>query len=203
LIPLRHDWVRPDDDPDKPTKGRVDMTTAKELMHPGAECVPEHETLDRAAQMMRNMQVGSLPICGSDDRLKGILTDRDIVVKCIAEGKDPSRVTAAQLAQGKPVYVNGEDSEDTVLRLMEQNAIRRVPVIENHKLIGMISEADLAQHLSEDKLAHFVSAVTQAPPSPAGRSRTTTARSGSSRGGSTSRSGSGSTGRGGGRSRSQ
>jgi CBS domain-containing protein len=196
VIPLRRGRVRPDDDPDKPTKGRVVMTTAKEMMHSGAECVPEHETLDRAAQMMRNMQVGSLPICGADDRLKGILTDRDIVVKCIAEGKDPSKVTAGDLAERKLVYVSSEDSEDTVVRLMEQNAIRRVPVIENHKLIGMISEADLAQHLTEQKLAHFVSAITQAPPTPAGKSssRTTTARSGTSRSSSgTSR---GSTGRG-------
>ena len=49
------------------------MTTAREIMHMGVECVPSHETLDRAAQMMRDMQVGSLPICGPDDRLTGIL----------------------------------------------------------------------------------------------------------------------------------
>lgn len=147
------------------------MTTAKEMMHPGVECVPEHETLDRAAQMMRDKQVGSLPICGSDNKLKGILTDRDIVVKCIAMGKDPSKITASEMAQGKPFYVEASASEDEVVRLMEQNAIRRVPVIENHKLIGMISEADLAQHLPEKKLAHFVTAVTQAPPSPAGKDK--------------------------------
>jgi CBS domain-containing protein len=152
------------------------MTTAREMMHRGAECVPDHETLDRAAQLMRNLQVGSLPICGSDDKLKGILTDRDIVVKCIATGKDPSKVTAGELAQGKPICVEASSTEDDVIRLMEQNAIRRVPVIENHKLIGMISEADLAQHLSDEKLAHFVNAVTQAPPSPAGRAKAGSAR---------------------------
>jgi CBS domain-containing protein len=151
------------------------MSTAKEMMHPGVECVPDHETLDRAAQMMRDKQVGSLPICGSDNKLKGILTDRDIVVRCIAMGKDPAKITAGELAQGKPVYVDSTATEDEVVKLMEKNAIRRVPVIEDHKLIGMISEADLAQHLPEKKLAHFVSTVTKAPPTPASKDKVRTA----------------------------
>jgi CBS domain-containing protein len=140
------------------------MATAKQIMHLGAECVPDTETLDRAAQMMRDKQVGSLPICGSDDRLKGILTDRDIVVKCIAAGKDPAKMTAGDLATGKPVWVDSSADEDEVVSLMEQNKIRRVPVIENKKIVGMISEADLAANLSEAKLAHFVSTITGAPP---------------------------------------
>jgi len=144
------------------------MTTAKDMMHSGAECVPEHETLDRAAQMMRDMQVGSLPICGSDNRLTGILTDRDIVVKCVAMGKDPSRLTAADLAQGRPLYVEADASEDEVITLMERNAIRRVPVIENHRLVGMISEADLARHLTDDQIAAWAESVyARSGPTPA------------------------------------
>lgn len=141
------------------------MSTAKQIMHLGAECVPAGETLDRAAQMMRDKQVGSLPICGPDNKLTGILTDRDIVVKCIAMGKDPAKMTAGDLAQGKAIWVDAKASEDDVLKVMETNMIRRVPVIENKKLVGMISEADLAQHLSDAKLAHFVSTITKAPPS--------------------------------------
>jgi CBS domain-containing protein len=146
------------------TKGRAAMTTARDIMHMGADCVPANETLDRAAQMMRDKQVGALPICGSDNRLRGILTDRDIVIKCVATGRDPSTVTAAELAQGEPVWVSADADEDDVLRVMEENKIRRIPVIDNHKLVGMISEADLAQHLSEEKLAHFVTTITEAPP---------------------------------------
>jgi CBS domain-containing protein len=140
------------------------MATAKDIMHMGAECVPETETLDRAAQIMRDKQVGSLPICGSDNKLKGIITDRDIVVRCIAAGRDPSQMTAAEMAQGKPLFVESSASEDEVLSVMEKNKVRRVPVIENHKIIGMIAEADIAAHLSDDKLAHFISAITTAPP---------------------------------------
>lgn len=140
------------------------MTTAKQMMHLGAQCVPENETLARAAQLMRDMQVGSLPICGNDDKLRGIITDRDIVVKCIASGGDPNTMTCKEMAQGTPIWVDSKADEDEVLRLMEQHKIRRVPVIEDHQIVGMISEADLAQHLSHDKLAHFVSTITAAPP---------------------------------------
>ena len=139
------------------------MTTARNMMHPGVECVPETETLDRAAQLMREHNVGSLPICGSDNRLTGIITDRDIVVKCIATGHDPSKMTAADLAQGAPIWVSADASEDDVLDLMEDGLIRRLPVIEDHELVGMISEADLATHLPADKIAAYTNTVYSAP----------------------------------------
>ncbi|MFI9551326.1 CBS domain-containing protein [Nonomuraea endophytica] len=132
--------------------------TARDLMSAGVECIAAHETLDRAAQMMRDRGVGALPICGSDDRLKGIITDRDIVTKCIAEGHDPSRVTAGDLATGL-VWVPADATVEEALARMEENQIRRLPVIENHRIIGMISEADLARHLPDDQLAGFVHRV--------------------------------------------
>lgn len=145
------------------------MVMARDIMHAGVECVPETETLDRAAQIMRDKQIGSLPICSSDDRLTGILTDRDIVVKCIAYGKDPAKVTAADLAQGTPVFVDASANEDEVLSLMQEHRIKRLPVMEGKQLIGMISEADLAQNLTDDKLADFVVTITAAPPTEASR----------------------------------
>jgi CBS domain-containing protein len=74
------------------------MTTARDIMHTGAECIGEHQTLRHAAQRMRDLDVGALPICGDDDRLHGIITDRDIVTKSIAHGADPATMTAGQLA---------------------------------------------------------------------------------------------------------
>ncbi len=133
-------------------------------MHSGCECVPEHETLDRAAQLMREHDVGSLPICGDDNRLTGIITDRDIVVKCIAAGRDPATMTAADLAQGTPVWVGSDADSEEVLQLMEEHAIRRLPVIEEHELVGIISEADLATRLPAEKVAEFAHAVYTAPP---------------------------------------
>ncbi|MFF9481862.1 CBS domain-containing protein [Streptomyces sp. NPDC014733] len=135
------------------------MTTAREIMHTGATCVKEDDTLADAAVRMSELDVGALPICGPDDRLHGIVTDRDIVVKCLAKGKDPHRMTAGHLAQGKPVTIDADTECEQVLRTMEDHRIRRVPVIDDHRLVGMISEADIARHLPEKQVGHFVEEI--------------------------------------------
>ncbi|WP_432926680.1 CBS domain-containing protein [Microbispora sp. CA-135349] len=129
--------------------------TAGQVMHEGAECIGEHESLRRAAEMMRDMSVGALPICGDDDRLKGIITDRDIVIKCCAEGKDLDQTTASELARGL-VWVDAGASVEDALAKMEEHQIKRMPVIDNHRIVGMITEADLAKELPDSKLAEFV-----------------------------------------------
>ncbi|MEU2285062.1 CBS domain-containing protein [Streptomyces sp. NPDC013178] len=135
------------------------MTTAGQIMHRGAQWIPAHETLDRAAQLMRELNVGALPISDENERLCGILTDRDIVVGCVAMGHDPSRVTAGDLAQGTPRWIDAGADVSEVIQEMQEHQIRRLPVIENKRLVGMISEADLAQNLSEDQMAHWAESV--------------------------------------------
>ncbi|CAL9425084.1 Hypoxic response protein 1 [Streptomyces sp. enrichment culture] len=129
------------------------MTTAGDIMHRGAQWIPAHETLDRAAQLMRELNVGALPISDRNERLCGILTDRDIVVGCVAMGHDPARVTAGDMAKGTPRWIEADADVEEVLREMETHRIRRLPVIENKRLVGMISEADLARHLTEEQIA--------------------------------------------------
>ncbi|MFF9864195.1 MULTISPECIES: CBS domain-containing protein [unclassified Streptomyces] len=135
------------------------MTIAKDIMHPGAHWLPRHETLDRAAQMMRDLNVGALPIADENERLCGILTDRDIVVGCVALGHDPSRVTAGEMAKGTPRWIDANADVNDVLREMKGHRIRRLPVIENKRLVGMISEADLARHLSESQVKGWAERV--------------------------------------------
>lgn len=132
---------------------------AREIMHEGARCVGEDESVQVAAGMMRDLGVGSLPICGRDDRLRGMLTDRDIVLRCCAEGRDPARVTAGEFAAGTPHWVSADAEMTEVLTMMETHQIRRVPVIDRHRLVGIISEADLARNITDDQLAHFVESV--------------------------------------------
>jgi CBS domain-containing protein len=140
--------------------GRMETArSARDIMHPEAECVGEDETVAVAAQKMRDLGVGSLPICGADDRLHGILTDRDITIKCIAEGRDPAQIRAGDLAQDTLFWVDATADIGEVLHKMEDHQVKRLPVIENHRLIGMISEADLARHLDEHRLAEFVEKV--------------------------------------------
>lgn len=132
-------------------------------MHPGVECVGEHQNLTFAARRMRELDVGALPICGDDDRLHGIITDRDIVLKCVATGDDPNVVTAGELAQGKPVTIEAGADVQQVLHTMEEHRIRRLPVIDEHRLVGLISEADLARHLPEERIGHFVEVICASP----------------------------------------
>lgn len=137
------------------------MKTAQEIMHTGAQCVTEHQTLAEAARIMRDLDVGALPICGDDERLMGIITDRDIVLKCVAEGLDPATATAGELAVGRPMVIEGGEDIDQVLRVMEQHRVRRLPVINHpeHRLVGMISEADVARHLPQARVAEFVTSI--------------------------------------------
>ncbi|MZD03859.1 CBS domain-containing protein [Streptomyces sp. SID5785] len=135
------------------------MTTAADIMHSGARWIPAHETLDRAAQLMRELNVGALPISDEQERLCGILTDRDIVVGCVAMGHDPAQVTAGDMAQGTPRWIDASADIGEVLHEMQDHQIRRLPVIKDKKLVGMISEADLATHLSDDQIAAWVESV--------------------------------------------
>jgi CBS domain-containing protein len=135
------------------------MTKARDVMHSGAQCIGEDQSLADAARMMRDMGVGALPICGSDDKLKGMLTDRDIVVKCVAEGMDCNTTTAGQLAQGTICYVDCEADIDDALAIMREHQVKRLPVMEDHRLVGMISETDLARMLDDSRLSGFIEKV--------------------------------------------
>lgn len=135
------------------------MTTAKDIMHPGAQWIPATETLDRAAQLMRRLDVGALPVSDTDERLCGIITDRDIVIECVAHGHDPAKTTCGDLSTGTPRWIDSNADISEVLEEMQTHQIRRLPVIEQKRLVGMISEADLAQHLSGDQIASFVEQV--------------------------------------------
>jgi CBS domain-containing protein len=137
------------------------MATARELMTEGAECVNSTESLVEAARKMRDLDVGALPICGEDQRLKGMLTDRDIVVKCLAEGNDPNSVTAGDLAQGKPVTIGADDSAEETLRTMAKYQVRRLPVIDGHQLVGIVAQADVARALPNEVVGHVLEEVSE------------------------------------------
>jgi CBS domain-containing protein len=139
------------------------VTTARDIMTGSAECVSTTETLADAARKMRDLDVGALPICGESNRLEGMLTDRDIVVRCIADGGDPSSVKVSELAEGKPVTIGADDSVEETLRTMKDHGVRRLPVIDGHDLVGIVSQADVAKNLPEDKIGDLVEAISSAP----------------------------------------
>lgn len=139
------------------------MAIAREIMTGGTECVGENESLADAAKKMRELDVGALPICGEDNRLKGMLTDRDIVVKAIADGKAPEDTKAGDLGEGKPVTIGADDSAEEALRTMTEHKVRRLPVIDGHDLIGIVSQADVATNLSDEQTGALVEAISATP----------------------------------------
>jgi CBS domain-containing protein len=134
---------------------------ARDVMTSPAECVGERDTIETAAKRLAELDVGSMPICGEDDRLKGMVTDRDIVVKVIAKGNDPTKVTAGDLAEGKPVTIGADDSAEEALSVMSKHRVRRLPVIDGHDLVGIVSQADLAKELDEQSVGETVEAISQ------------------------------------------
>jgi CBS domain-containing protein len=144
------------------------MTTAREVMHPGCAYVGINETLADAASRMAKLDVGALPVCGKGHRLIGMITDRDIVVRCIAKGKNPAEVRAGDLIEEACLWWIDADADiDQVLHEMAEHKIRRLPVLENKELVGIISQADLATKLPHGKTGELVRAISstaQPPP---------------------------------------
>ncbi|MEU5237302.1 CBS domain-containing protein [Streptomyces lydicus] len=134
---------------------------ARDIMTGGVRCVGAHESLQDAARMMRDLDVGALPICGDNNKLMGLITDRDIVVTCCAEGVEPATVQAGSLG-GELHWIDAEADATDVLETMENHHIKRLPVIDvknGHRLVGMITEANLAKNLSDRQIAEFATRV--------------------------------------------
>jgi CBS domain-containing protein len=134
-------------------------------MHQGCECIGENQSVLDAAKRMEQLDIGAMPICGQDDRLKGMITDRDIVVKVLAHDKDPATTRAGELAQDRFVAVRADDPIDRALTRMQEHKVKRLPVLdENKRLCGMITEADIATHMPEGKTGELVGAIAAAQP---------------------------------------
>lgn len=136
------------------------MTSAREIMTGGAECVGEDQTVLEAARKITELGVGALPVCGNDDRLKGMLTDRDIVVKVLGSGKDPGATRAGELAQGEAVTIGADDDTTEIFRTMIDHKVRRLPVIDGRRLVGVVALADVARTLPDAQVGDLLEALS-------------------------------------------
>ena len=138
--------------------------TAREIMTGGADCAQANDTVVDAAKKMDQLAVGALPICGDDNRLKGMITDRDIAIKVVAQGQDPSSVKVIDLADGDEVITIGaDDSIEEALKTMAKNKVRRLPVIDGHDLVGMVSFADVANNYDDERVGEVIEAISSGP----------------------------------------
>ena len=137
--------------------------TARDIMTGGTECIGENDTLADAAKRLADLDVGALPICGEDERLKGMVTDRDIVVHVLAQGKDPAETKAIELGVDEVVTIGADDSVSEAIATMKGAKVRRLPVIDGHDLIGVVSLGDLATNIEDDDVGDLVEAISAAP----------------------------------------
>ena len=117
----------------------------RDLMNPSVVTVEPGSSAALAARLLSRHNVGSLPVCGPDRRLRGVVTDRDIVLRCVAAEEDPAQTPVRDImTRGCASVAPGDDCREAT-RLMAQRQVRRLPVVENGRLVGVISLADLAR----------------------------------------------------------
>lgn len=135
------------------------MTTARDIMSTDVQTISERQSLVDAAALMRDHGVGALPVLSVDGQLSGIVTDRDIVVEGVSGGRDLGATAVGGASHGIVSTVSPDEDIDRVVGTMGDQQIKRVVVVDGGKVVGMISESDLARHVAEDKVVDFVRMV--------------------------------------------
>jgi len=115
-----------------------------EIMTKDVICLSVNDTVERAAELMKEYNVGSIPVNTEDRGVVGIVTDRDIILRCVAEGKDIKKLNIRDIMTSNPVLGDENIDVNDATRIMSERQIRRLPIISNDQLVGMVSLGDLA-----------------------------------------------------------
>lgn len=137
------------------------VTTAREIMTKGSEYLKDDATVLDAAKKFAERSIGAIPVCDSSGHLRGLISDRDVVVEVIAAGKDPKSTRVMDLVHGEAVTIGADDSIEEAIRTMEHHKVRRLPVIDGTQLVGMVSQADIARACPPDKVGELVAAISE------------------------------------------
>lgn len=140
-------------------------TTARKLMTPDPTFCTDDATAADAARQMADDDVGALPVCDGAGRLCGVVTDRDLARRVVAEGLDPATPLRDVVDSAEVVTIGADDSAEEAIRTMKEHAVRRLPVIDGTRLVGMVSQADIARELPDAKIGDLVGAISAAPAS--------------------------------------
>jgi CBS domain-containing protein len=135
---------------------------ARDVMTEAPAYLKEDAPVSEAAKRMADEDAGALPVCRADGKLVGMVTDRDVVVKVLASGKDPSKTTAGELAsdQSEAVTIGADDSVEDALRTMADHKVRRLPVIDGTEMVGIVAQADLARACPPEKAGEMLAAIS-------------------------------------------
>lgn len=116
----------------------------RDLMNPSVVSIAPGESAALAARLLSRHNLGALPVCGEDGALRGIVTDRDIVLRCVAAEEDPAQLPVKDIMSRDCAVVAPDDDPREATRLMAARQVRRLPVLEGGKVVGMVSLGDLA-----------------------------------------------------------
>jgi CBS domain-containing protein len=141
-------------------------TKVHEVMTDRPRCVTPETPVTEAAQLMESDDIGSLPILDGE-QLAGMVTDRDIVIRAIAKGKDPRGMPVREVASRELVTVRAEDELSDALRLMAREQVRRLPVVDDdNRLVGILAQADVAAEAKEKAVGEMVEEISKTPTGP-------------------------------------
>jgi CBS domain-containing protein len=141
-------------------------TKVHEVMTDRPRCVTPETRVSEAAQLMKSDDVGSLPILDGE-QLAGMVTDRDIVIRAIAEGKDPRGMPVREVASRELVTVHADDDLSNALKLMASQQVRRLPVVDDdNRLVGIVAQADVAVEAKEKAVGEMVEEISKSPTGP-------------------------------------
>jgi CBS domain-containing protein len=133
----------------------------REVMTEKPCAIDADKSVSYAAKMLRDEDVGVAPIV-EGDKLIGVLTDRDIATRVVADGKDPEQTTVREVASKNVVTVDPQQDLDEALRLMAQHQVRRLPVIEEDgRLVGVVAQADVAREADAEQTGHVVQEISE------------------------------------------
>lgn len=139
------------------------MTTAvtvRDAMTTRPTCVPPDSTVTRAARLLAEENVGSLPVADGDE-LIGIVTDRDLVVKVLAAQLDADTVRVAEVCSGNVAVATPDEKLDDALRRMAKRQVRRLPVVEDGRLVGILAQADVAREASAGETGAMLEQISE------------------------------------------
>ncbi len=117
----------------------------KDIMSNKVISVSPDESAAVAARLFSRYNIGALPVCGKEGKLRGMITDRDVVLRCVAAEEDPARTKVSEIMTRRVISVDAEESAQSAADLMAREQIRRLPVEQNGKVVGMLSLGDLAK----------------------------------------------------------
>lgn len=138
----------------------------REVMTDNPRCVTPETPVSEAAELMASEDVGSLPIL-EGDKLTGVVTDRDIVIRAVAKKKDPQGMPVRDVASRNLVTVRPDDDLSEALKLMASNQVRRLPVVdEEDRLVGVVAQADVAREGKEKDVGQMLAGISETPTGP-------------------------------------